>query len=89
MTTATLFQWVKLKQDVPNTPVKKGDRGVVLHHLHPTRKQPESGYTLEVFKDGETLDVIAVPISWVTPLPEIWGDSQYSSTDIQEKSLIN
>lgn len=35
----------------------------------------------------ETLDVIAVPISWVTPLPEIWGDAQCRSTDIQEKSL--
>jgi len=30
-----------------------------------------------------------VEVSWVTPLPEIWGDSQYSSTDIQEKSRIN
>lgn len=63
MTTATLFQWVKLKHDVPNIPVKKGDRGVILDHLHPAQKEPKSGYTLEVFKDGETLDVIAVPIS--------------------------
>jgi len=87
MTTATLFQWVKLKQDVPNSPVKKGDTGVVLDNLPPTNKQPESGYTLEVFKNGETLDVISVPISWVTPLPEIWGDSQYAPTEIEVKAL--
>ncbi|WP_242028658.1 type I restriction endonuclease subunit R [Anabaena sp. FACHB-1250] len=33
MTTATLFQWVELKQDVPNSPVKAGNKGVVLDHL--------------------------------------------------------
>ena len=87
MTIATLFQWVKLKQDIPNSPVKKGDTGVILDYLSPTNKQPESGYTLEVFKNGETLDVISVPISWVTPLPKIWGDSQYISTDIQQQSI--
>ncbi|MCU0542708.1 MAG: DUF4926 domain-containing protein [Oscillatoriaceae cyanobacterium Prado104] len=87
MTTAILFQWVKLKQDVPNSPVKKGDKGVVLDYLPPTKKQPESGYTLEIFKNGETLDVISVPISWATPLPEFWGDSPYRATEIQEKSL--
>ncbi|HEY9300864.1 MAG TPA: DUF4926 domain-containing protein [Phormidium sp.] len=73
ITTATLFQWVELKQDVPNSHVKKGDKGVVLEHLQPTKHQPEAGYTLEVFQNGETLDVISVPISWVNPLPEIWG----------------
>lgn len=30
MTTATLFQWVELKRDVPNSPVKAGSKGVVL-----------------------------------------------------------
>jgi hypothetical protein len=73
ITTATLFQWVEINQDVPNSLVKKGDKGVVLDYLQPTKSQPEAGYNLEVFKDGETIDVISVPISWVTPLPEIWG----------------
>lgn len=30
---------------------------------------------LEVFEQGETLDVIAVPTSWVTLLPEVWGQA--------------
>lgn len=87
MTTATLFQWVELKQNVPNSPVKTGDRAVVLDHLPPTKNQKEPGYTLEVFKDGETLDVISVPISWVTPLPEIWGNSEHTSPDVNTKAL--
>lgn len=87
MTTATLFQWVQLMQDVPDSPVKKGDKGVVLDRLPPTKKQPESGYTLEVFRNGETLDVISIPISWATPLPEIWGETQYIPTDYQSQSL--
>ncbi|WP_375509571.1 hypothetical protein [uncultured Nostoc sp.] len=73
MTTASLFQWVELKQHVPNSPVKAGDRGVVLDHLRPIKTQQEPGYILEIFKDGETLDVVTVPISWVNPLPETWG----------------
>lgn len=80
MLTATLFQWVELKQDVPDSPVKKGNCGVVLDHLHPTNNQKEPGYTLEVFQDGETLDVISVPISWVTPLPKMWGFAASAST---------
>jgi Domain of unknown function (DUF4926) len=82
MTTLELFQWVELNQDIPNTLVKKGDKGVILDHLNPTQNQPEAGYTLEVFKNGETLDVISVPISWVTALPEIWGDTQQIPNDI-------
>lgn len=82
MTTLALFQLVELNQDVPNTLVKKGDKGVILDHLNPTKNQPEAGYTLEVFKDGETLDVISVPISWVKPLPEIWGNSQQIANDM-------
>ena len=87
MTTATLFQWVELNCDVPHSSVKIGDRGVVLDHLLPTKNQKEPGYTLEVFKDGETLDVISVPISWVTPLPEIWGNSEHTPIDINLKAL--
>ncbi|MFE1748695.1 DUF4926 domain-containing protein [Coleofasciculus sp. H7-2] len=87
MTTARLFQWVLLNQDIPDSPVQKGDKGVVLDHLPPTKNQPEAGYTLEVFKDGETLDVISVPISWVTPLPEIWGKAELTPNDINVKAL--
>lgn len=79
MTTASLFQWVILNQDVPNTSVKAGDRAVVVDHLQPTQSQSEAGYTLEVFREGETLDVISVPISWVTVLPEVWGQFQVAS----------
>ncbi|MGV0028368.1 DUF4926 domain-containing protein [Phormidesmis priestleyi] len=78
MTSAALFQWVVFNRDVPDSFVKVGDRAVVVDHLPPSSSQVEPGYTLEVFKAGETLDVVSVPISWVTPLPEVWGknDSQ-------------
>ncbi|MFN8952960.1 MAG: hypothetical protein ACK5WC_17755 [Aphanizomenon sp.] len=79
MTTATLFQWVELKQDVPNSPVKAGNKGVVLDHLNPTTTQPVPGYILEVFVDGETLEVVSIPISWVNPLPETWGTVEYNT----------
>ncbi|MFN5874113.1 MAG: hypothetical protein ACK44G_16535 [Aphanizomenon sp.] len=79
MTTATLFQWVELKQDVPNSPVKTGNRGVVLDHLNPTKTQPEPGYILEVFEDGETLDVVSVPISSVQLLSETWGNLEHDT----------
>jgi hypothetical protein len=87
MTTAKLFQWVLLNQDVPNSPVQKGDKGVVLDHLPATKSQPEEGYTLEIFKDGETLDVISVAISWVTPLPEIWGKAELTPNKVNVKAL--
>ena len=74
-----LFQWVELKYDVPNSLVKRGDKGVVLDYLKPTNKQSEPGYNLEVFKGGETLDVVSVPISWVIPLPEIWGGNKHDN----------
>ena len=79
MKTLALFQWVELKQDVPNSPVKAGNKGVVLDHLNPTTTQPEPGYILEVFADAETLDVVSVPISWVNPLPESWGSVEYNT----------
>lgn len=77
MATASLFQWVLLKQDVVDSPVRAGDRAVVVDHLPATQNQPEPGYVLEVFKDGATLDVVAVPVSWVTPLPEMWGTENF------------
>ncbi|MEH2409338.1 hypothetical protein [Nostoc sp.] len=79
MTTASLFQWVEVKHNVANSPVKAGDRGVVLDHLRPTKTQQEPGYILEIFKDGETLDIVSVPISWVNPLPETWGSIEHDT----------
>lgn len=75
MTTASLFQWVLFKQDVRDSVVKAGDRGVVVDLLPPNPMQAEIGYTLEVFREGETLDVVSVPASWVKLLPEMWGKS--------------
>jgi len=85
MTTLALFQWVELNQDVPNTPVTKGDKGVILDQLNPTKNQPEAGYILEVFKNGETLDVISVPLSWVIPSPQ---PTLHPSERIRSISLI-
>jgi hypothetical protein len=75
MTTEALFHWAVLQQDVPDSAVKAGDRAVIVDYLPPTAKQPEPGYMLEVFQQGETLDVISVPISWVMLLPEVWGEA--------------
>ena len=77
MTTDVLFRWVVLKRDIPNSAVKAGDRAVIVDALPATAKQSK-GYTLEVFKQGETLDVVSVPVSWVTLLPEVWGQSEAS-----------
>ncbi|HEY9706466.1 MAG TPA: DUF4926 domain-containing protein [Allocoleopsis sp.] len=57
MTTANLFQWVEINQDIPNSMVKKGMKGVVVDHLPPNSTQKEAGYIVEVFENGETLDV--------------------------------
>jgi hypothetical protein len=80
MKQAQLFQWIEFKQDVSDSPVKQGDRGVVLDHLSPNSKQPVPGYTIEVFRNGETLDVVSVPVSWVRILPEMWGDLSPATT---------
>ncbi|MDJ0731051.1 MAG: DUF4926 domain-containing protein [Crocosphaera sp.] len=90
MNNVQLFQWVELKYDVPNSLVKKGDKGVILDYLKPTKKQSEPGYNLEVFKDGETLDVVSVPISWVIALPEVWGGNKhdYLNASIAVNKLI-
>ena len=77
MTTDVLFRWVVLKQDVPSSLVKAGDRAVIVDALPATANQSE-GYTLEVFRQGETLDVVSVPVAWVTLLPEVWGQSDAS-----------
>ena len=75
MPTDALFHWVVLNQDIPHSVIKVGDRALIVDRLRATAKQPEPGYLLEVFEQGETLDVIAVPISWVTLLPEVWGQA--------------
>lgn len=75
MTTASLFQQILFKQNVPKSAVKAGDLGIVVDLLPSNPRQPEMGYTLEVFREGETLDVVSVPASWVEVLPEMWGES--------------
>ena len=64
MQNTELFQWVKLSQDVPGTSFKQGDEGVVVECLEANENTQESGYLLEMFQDGETVDVIAVPTAW-------------------------
>lgn len=81
MTTDALFHWVLLKQDVPNSLVRAGDRAVIVDNLSPTPKQPEPGYILEVFKAGETVDVVSVPVSWVKLLSEVWGQPESVSSE--------
>jgi hypothetical protein len=84
MTTASLFQWVILQRDVPNTLARVGvhavslkeNRAVIVDLLPANSKQPEPGYTLEIFKDGETIDIVSVPISWAIPASETWGKSR-------------
>ncbi|MGK7882521.1 MAG: DUF4926 domain-containing protein [Crocosphaera sp.] len=63
-----MFQQVKLSRDVPNTIFKKGDQGTIVEFLTPNEQQPEAGYLLEMFVNNETLDIIAVPVSWTTPI---------------------
>ncbi len=63
-----IFQQVKLSRDVPNTIFKKGDQGTIVEFLNPNEQQQEAGYLLEIFANNETLDVIAVPVSWTTPI---------------------
>ena len=68
MQTVQLFQQVELCRDVPDTIFKKGDQGTIVEYLPPNEQQSEAGYLLEMFDNNETLDVIAVPISWITSI---------------------
>lgn len=68
MQTVQLFQQVELCRDVPDTIFKKGDQGTVVELLTPNEEQPEAGYLLEMFDNNETLDVIAVPVSWISSI---------------------
>lgn len=71
-----LFHWVILLRDVPDTLVKMSDRGVIVDELPFSVVHQEAGYTIEVFRAGETFDVVSVPISWVRVLPEVWGQAE-------------
>jgi hypothetical protein len=70
----SLFHWCVLLQSVPESLVNKGDRAVIVDDLPFTSFYQECGYAIEVFRDGETIDVVSVPESWVKVLPEVWGD---------------
>ena len=63
-----LFQQVKLCRDVPDTIFKKGDQGTIVEYLPPKEQQSEAGYLLEMFDNNETIDVIAVPVSWISSI---------------------
>ncbi len=82
MKTAKLFQWVEINQDISNSLIKKGMKGVVVDHLAPNFKQKEAGYIVEIFENGETLDVISIPVSAITVIPKYWGQ------EIEQKSLL-
>jgi hypothetical protein len=51
-----------------NTIFQKGEQGTILELLPPNEQQQEAGYLLEMFDNNETLDVIAVPVSWTKPI---------------------
>jgi len=68
MQTVQLFQQVKLCGDVPDTIFKKGDQGTIVEYLSPNEQQSEAGYLLEMFDNNETIDVIAVPVSWISSI---------------------
>jgi hypothetical protein len=63
-----LYQRVALLRDVPEHRLKKGDVATLVDYVpHPSGG--EDGYVLEVFNAiGESIAVIAVPMSAVVPL---------------------
>ncbi|MGB7439791.1 MAG: DUF4926 domain-containing protein [Coleofasciculaceae cyanobacterium] len=63
-----LYQRVVLVHDLPEHNLKKGDVVTLVDYVtHPSGG--ENGYVLEVFNAvGESIDVIAVPMSAVQPL---------------------
>ena len=67
-----LYQRVALTQDLPEHHLCKGDVAVVVEYLPGTSTSGgEDGYALEVFNAvGETIAVVRVPVSAVTPLTE-------------------
>ncbi len=67
-----LYQRVALARDLPEHGLQKGDVAVIVEHLPATpASEGEEGYALEVFNAlGETIDVVIVPASAVTPVSE-------------------
>ena len=67
-----LYQRVALTRDLPEHHLCKGDVAVVVEYLPGTSASGgEDGYALEVFNAvGETIAVVMVPVSAVTPLTE-------------------
>jgi hypothetical protein len=63
-----LYQRVALSHELPEHNLKKGDVVTLVDYVtHPSGG--ENGYVLEVFNAvGESIDVIAVPMSAVQPL---------------------
>jgi hypothetical protein len=63
-----LYQRVALLRDVPEHRLKKGDVATLVDYV-PHPGGGEDGYVLEVFNAiGESIAVIAVPMSAVVPL---------------------
>jgi hypothetical protein len=66
--TLELYQRVALLRDVPEHRLKKGDVATLVDYV-PHPGGGEDGYVLEVFNAiGESIAVIAVPMSAVVPL---------------------
>ncbi len=80
--TDMLFHWVILRRDVPESAAVMGDRGVIVDELPFSQVLQESGYTIEVFRQGKTLDVVSVPRSWVKVLAEVWGQAEVSTIEV-------
>ncbi len=63
-----LYQRVALRDDLPEHHLKRGDVATLVDYV-PHPGGGEDGYVLEVFNVlGESIAVIAVPISAVAPL---------------------
>ena len=67
-----LYQRVALTRDLPEHHLCTGDVAVVVEYLPGTPASGgEPGYALEIFNAvGETIAVVMVPVSAVTPLTE-------------------
>lgn len=66
---------------IANGSPPSSDRAVIVDRLPATEKQPKPGYVLEVLEQGETLEVVSVPTSWVTLLPAVWGQTESSAVE--------
>jgi hypothetical protein len=56
---------------VPGTEVRSGDRAVIVDLPDPPSEGREAGYSIEVFLGA--VDVVSVPVSWVTVGAQVWG----------------